>query len=1015
MLFRSITQWIPIRDSLLEYGLSTGKIMEIPLPTGEIGVYSSRIGKYMQASVDKVDQALQDFNARKVEADAVSQRAEQLNGQITTLTQQTKIAQQGIWQYITQTVQHSTGEIRDKLRTAITAQNRWNSSTFGFNVDRIKRLKAVRESPERIQQMQSLGLPVEGGTIAYHEIGELTKSHANVLEAVFKPGGIIDQMNSAWSQKDYQSFRDLARQASRYMDRSYAKELHIVSQPQLFAELLGNLKQIYELAKVRKTTEDEFINIMEGRTAKGKRTSVATLFKNYWKAQKDFYKQVERHPPDNYRPIYLDILTNKIIEHDKTPELLQAAKEELTKQGYTAEQIDKLNSNPRVLVELLNSISATVYDNPLIGKTLGDVREEVEQSAFRTISTLRAQGFRPEYVPNITPAEMRGEVGLYNIFVGRPTIPTLSHAIERTFEYGSTVQNFMAAAHHAVKDMLQHMGTKEYIDNYVIPNTIKFSDVQKILLSNSEFRARLADITNPDARLAVMQRIVAEDMGLVKYDQEGLFGFSTPRLNPGDPEQLYINSDLADVIKSIVTKGQLPMNGAIDKVTGLFKFSILGMSPRFTLHIAVGGTYLLALKTNPFIFRFIPEAYRMVKNGTVPDEIMHSVTQEGNEAITYHYMGGRTAARWTMEQWMVRHGINPKTAVVADWVNAAANLNFTFTRFVANMQRALAFFDGVSKVGKLEFVKDEEGKLHVNTTDRSMYEGLKSVRRVMGDLRHMSPFERNVMTRIMPFYGWTKHILKYVLSLPVDHPFRAQILGDMAEANSGNVTPLLPTRIQLLLFLGKPSITGTVTAITDRYADPLRTMANYASIAGWVSGLNPIALGPLQYIDPQITYGTNSLYPTTTYTHAFGINVGKPGGSLLTPFESIVPQLQTLTIALGLSSQYRNLAKTTPAAFRKYLFESFNIPFANVQQINLKQLAAKNEIDKYQVAAKAATTAISSGTFKQLTGYPNVPYPLNPIYNITPAQLEQLYQQSMQQYGVPPSDVQKYVRSPSLL
>jgi len=77
-----------------------------------------------------------------------------------------------------------------------------------------------------------------------------------------------------------------------------------------------------------------------------------------------------------------------------------------------------------------------------------------------------------------------------------------------------------------------------------------------------------------------------------------------------------------------------------------------------------------------------------------------------------------------------------------------------------------------------------------------------------------------------------------------------------------------------------------------------------------------------------------------------------------------------------------------------------------VQHINLRQEAAKAEVSRYQLAATAAQNAWSSGDFSQIAGYPSVPDPLQPDYNISPAALQALYNELLRQSGgQPPSEV----------
>ena len=294
------------------------------------------------------------------------------------------------------------------------------------------------------------------------------------------------------------------------------------------------------------------------------------------------------------------------------------------------------------------------------------------------------------------------------------------------------------------------------------------------------------------------------------------------------------------------------------------------------------------------------------------------------------------------------------------------------------------------------------------TRERAMVEGMEHVEAVFGNLRNMSPLERQLAKNIMPFYGWTRHILGYVSRFPADHPWRAMTLALMAFENSESVPEGLPERLQFLFFLGKPDAQGNVSAIDTRFLDPLRDVANYATLGGWLESLNPALIAPLAVINPQMVYGSNELYPNLTYNQFYGIETASSQGNLATAAEQFIPQLGAvgpLAAAIKSAGNLRKLSNN-PNAFYKSIFESLNIPFAQVQHINVKQIAAHDEIARYQVAKQASTNAFQSGDFSQLAGYSSVPNPLNPDYEISPAQLEAVYNQAAQQYpGQAPIEV----------
>lgn len=1010
----AIQAYEPIENWLQQQALSTGKVTSIRMPDGRMELYTSRVGARVQARIDKIDKAQQDFEDQAKKVNLIDARSKQIDSHTDYSLLKLTTLRNTIWNYLsdksprdqTDLEEASTGDISDIVNKT--------------KIRRLTKTEDHRFDNPNVRRM--LGLSDE----PIYALGEkaVTKSNLNIINNILRPGGVIDDMLKARADKNFVLYRDLAYKTQRWMSGKFAQEISLKDAPDAFNQLRSMINDIYSTSKERVQLEKQFHEAYTGITVKGKRESLTKKIERYQRAQKEFENYVWTKPPtvhefnapDSYRPLFLEIYAKKLAEHEDKETVLQGAVEELRQKGFTEEQLNNLRSNPQTIFELVGQFATATFTDPLIGKAYGDIRAQVVNSALKEVKSLRAQGFIPHYVPSITPHEMPSSgIGSYNIFIHTDRVPSISQAFNRTWDFGSTTFNFMAAVTHAAKEQLTRDGTLDFMNNYAMPLTYDYNNVLDAILREPEYQARLADVTDPDARGAIITRILTEN-GLVRWDPDELFAVKLPR--PTNREgQLLMPKGVADTLESVVKKGQYPMTGLWDKATNLFRFSILGLSPRFTAHIVFGGTYLLALRINPLTFRFLGDAYKATKGGIIPDEVFSNLTEEGSADIAFHYMAGRTATRLALEEKLVEKGINPKAAAMVTWIKSAMEINYRFTRVVGNMQRALAFIDGASKVEKLGYIIDQDGNKVLNiSSEKAIDEGMKSVLHVMGDTRRMSPFERNIVTKILPFYGWTKHVLTYVLTYPVDHPIRAQILAGIAENNTLDVPDGLPMRIQLLFFLGSPTATGTVKALTVRALSPLRTMANYASLSGWISGLNPVITAPFATIDPSITFGSNTLYPTISFNDVFGVEQANPASSVgLAGIEQIVPQVSAIQAALGIGSQYRNLKKTDPTAFKKEIFESLNIPFLNVQHINTRQIAAKDEIDRYDQAKAAATTAFSTGTFTILKGYGKVPYPINTVYNVSPAQLQAMYQASMAEYGEPPGDVLPYVYSPSNL
>jgi hypothetical protein len=151
-------------------------------------------------------------------------------------------------------------------------------------------------------------------------------------------------------------------------------------------------------------------------------------------------------------------------------------------------------------------------------------------------------------------------------------------------------------------------------------------------------------------------------------------------------------------------------------------------------------------------------------------------------------------------------------------------------------------------------------------------------------------------------------------------------------------------------------------------------------------------------MDPGLVYGSTSLYPNLTYNDMYGIETAGAQGSAVSGLQQFVPQLGALQTAMQSAFDNRTLAKSNPNAFYKSIFESLNIPFAQVQKINVKQIAAKDAQARYLVAEQASKNAFQTGDFSSLKGYATVPNPMNADYEITPAQLEAVYNNALAEY-----------------
>lgn len=1013
-LKEAISKYAPLKDWLNEHVLDSGEIGTVLMPdSGKVEVYPKNMLPGITRQVDKVNKSLQDLHEPSERAMNISRQTDVLDTTANRNIDQMMRLKQTVWTY-------ATGDDENAILTPDQRiQDTLNDKDQSANPSKIHRLVQSEDHRFDDPQVRRLYNIPEDQPMFVRGKREAVKSNVNIINDIAKPGGLIDKIQQAYTNKDFDTARKLSLTASRRLTGKFAMEINF-NNPSL-GNVMGALRDLtsdtYEISKNRVKLERDFQDIYYGRTQKNRTKSIPYLVSEYNKVNKQYQDYIEKNPPPVMQPLLNKLYTQKILEHDNASDIMAGAAKELANHNYSQEEIESLLKNPQVMFEMIDQFSGTVYNDPAVGDSWKAMAASVKSDAQKSVARIRAQGNDLEfhYVPQITASRIATPgFDTYNVYVNTNKVPTTQQAFSRTWNFGTSTYNFMAATTKAVKDQLSKEGTIEWHRDYVMPLAYNESDIMKMI--HSTFKDRYLNMDLGSNTATSVTNSILKELGLVRYNPDELFTFKIPRMT-GKEDQMFLPKSIADTIDKISTHSQFPAEGALNKATKLFRFSILGLSPRFTAHVAVGGSYLMLLRDTPVrLLRVLPDAYRMSKDGTLPEEIMNNLTQEGSPDIALQHMGGKTASRWAMEQQLQKWHLTPKAAPMAAWLKAAANVNFKFTRAVGNMQRAATFLSGATKAEKLGYIIDENGKRILNvSSDRAVHMGMQAVEKVFGDTRRMSPFELSVLTTIFPFWSWTKHILKYTLSYPVDHPMRAMVLAGMAENNTRNVPTGLPMRMQLLLMLGSPSPTGTVSALTVRFMDPLRTNANYASLSGWLSGVNPVISGIPAMIDPNITFGTNTLYPTKSYNDVFGTTQANPSGNFLNYVDGIVPEASALQEALGIGQQYRNLRKSTPAQFKKDIFESLNVPFLNVQHLNLRAISAKDQDDRYDQALAAAQTAIQSGTFASLKGYGTVPDPLNDVYNVSPAMLQSMYENSVSSTGLSPAETTAGPKSPNLL
>ena len=745
----------------------------------------------------------------------------------------------------------------------------------------------------------------------------LSLHHLNAIRDLVAPGGLLDQMNKAYNEQDWVALSKFSRVANRKFNNKVFSKIPTGGRAVLMRLKLVT-KSLHDYAVQREKDTNALTRMFDG-TRKGEKMSgkfiygksIAGLSQKLAAAHNKFLEVAIKNPPAVWRNMGMDEITNQVLNNEHAAKLVDDATAAMKKIGYGESEVDKMRQDPRTILEIMDRASKNSLENNMIPEIPYGLAAQFKDNMYAELASLRARGEAPEYLPTVPSG---GASRALNISLSTLRPKKVSATFDRLYEYTPSINDIQLAITHGAREMITRDVRNQVMED-TKPYLLDAGEIQAVLMKHmaTELGAqaeRNAALGYREMGVPALVEKRIKDMGYVNWDPDSIFGpiGATASLSA----KQYIHKDLLSALDQSVNKFTLPAQGFMDRATRLFRFSILGLSPRYTAHIVFGGTFLIALRGHASMLTHLNEARYLAYSGDpsrmrglisknwadsratrmaagkerilekyphAEQAILNTATQEGMEDIYYHMAGGNQAGQWLIQSWLANRGL-PHNRV--NHLQAASALNIKFTRTVVRMQRAVVYLDGAARALDKGYFHENEiipeldarGEPVINpATGKPQYteqlvrrdmspgeahqEGMRAMSEVMGDLRHMTPTERNIFQKFFPFYGWTKHILTYVLTYPLDHPYRAMFLSQLAEQQSQDVASGLPLRIQLLLFLGQPDQFGNVPTLDVRALNPLRDTANYASTQGLLQSLNPVISAIPAYVDPQIVYGSN--------------------------------------------------------------------------------------------------------------------------------------------------------------
>jgi hypothetical protein len=255
----------------------------------------------------------------------------------------------------------------------------------------------------------------------------------------------------------------------------------------------------------------------------------------------------------------------------------------------------------------------------------------------------------------------------------------------------------------------------------------------------------------------------------------------------------------------------------------------------------------------------------------------------------------------------------------------------------------------------------------------------------MPDWAKMTPFERTAIKSVVPFYGFARHVLDYAATLPFDHPWRVSVLANIAHAEMEDWKSGWPQAWQSMFFFGKPDEYGRQRSIDTAGFNPFGDVANYARLAGFLTGDDERSLaaitsqmGPiLQYgmrlagVDPMA--GSAELYQDTVFDPETGrlVSRSQHQNPLQEAANMFAPQVGFVLGNVMGANEWRELSRTDPAAASRQMMTRFGIPLVP-KQVDRYEEMFKGEVARGEAQTDARSEAVRTGDWSILDAYPGL-------------------------------------------
>lgn len=592
---------------------------------------------------------------------------------------------------------------------------------------------------------------------------------------------------------------------------------------------------------------------------------------------------------------------------------------------------------------------------------LGDTRwKEIWNDTVGSWTKLIDEGFDPVYLPHVKPGTSVERLMYVRPIAARETV-TPAMWKRSAFNFSPGLSDVAMSITQAAKDFLTREGTETYYQTYWDP----IGKTAKELKDEYVTRAENA------GDLAPRESILTRATELRDKEWKPLPSGYRPKASLGGEQKLY-PAYMVEAIGKIVDQStkQLPLY--LDEINrGMMKTyrTAVLTSPRHLSHVALGGS-MMAMGYYPVgYWKNIPRAWKIVK-GDLQDTALNSHLYHPTPDQLWGTASGKTLGRL---------------------FGSLGNKLDQFKKFeenVANMQRVSVQLAGEAK-------------------GLPRAEAIQIANRIMVSLDDMSPMERTILKQVAPFYAFSRHVMRYLMRFPVDHPYRAAFLARLAEQEAEEQKLGLNNHFSMMFFLGQPDRDGNIKTVDFKSVNPFRTLDNDFTLAGFVSSLHPAVQWIGSASGLKMLTATPELHQELSIDPNTGALVAKRKNLWMTGLETFIPQTETVDHMVQFTDRMRYMKANNPGAYESTLYSSLGIPFEGALPgkgiKNVPYERASEERNRYKYAQQQVTKSLQTGSTAPIKGYAEVPMP--GVGLVAPESIQALLARTKPPEGVSPKAV----------